>query len=197
MEFPTKVSEFNGNCMTAQKIVPGNTATGISSNVYEYYERTLAYTSGGTTEIKAGDVLVGATSSAVAIVKSLTLTSGTWAGGDAAGTFTLKCQVGTFQSENVKVGAGTNDATVGGNSTAVSTYYGYKGAKANKLLIEVLSNTALIAFDGSTPDQTYKLGLQIPANGTLELFSLNDMRNFKVIDAVSGSASTIIIKGMF
>ena len=197
MGWPTKVAEFNGICRTMQKITPGNTATAIGANIYQYKERTLAYTSGGTTEIKAGDVVIGATSSAVAVVVSLTLTSGTWAGGDAAGVLRLKSQVGTFQSENIKVGAGTDDATVGGNSAAASNDYGYKDEYADKIIIEVLNNTALIAFDGSTPDQTYKMGLQIPASGTLELFHQNDIRNFKVMDAASGSASIVIVKGMF
>ena len=159
--------------------------------------REPAYTSGGTTEIKAGDVIVGATSGAVAIVVSLTLTSGTWGAGTAAGTLTLKSQVGTFQSENVKVGAGTDDATIGGNSTAVSTDYVYKNALANTVLVQVLDNTALVSFNGSTPDQTYKLGLQVTAGSYVELFAPNDIMNFKVVDAVSGSASTVIVLGIF
>jgi len=89
--------------------------------------RTLAYTSGGTHEVVAGDTLTGATSGATARVVSLTLTSGTWAGGDAAGTLTLCDQVGTFQSEDLNEGANSNVCTVGGDSaastlTAVDTF---------------------------------------------------------------------------
>lgn len=197
MEWPTKVSEYNGVSKTIQKITPGDTATGISSSIYRYEERTVAYTSGGTTEIVAGDVVVGATSSAVAIVVRKTTTSGTWAGGDAAGVLTLKCQVGTFQAENLNVGAGSNLATIGGNSTAVSTYYEYKGSTANKVLIQVLTNTALVSFDGSKPDQTYKAALQISPGGIVELFAPQDIMNCKFMDAVSGSASSIIVMGVF
>lgn len=78
--------------------------------------RTLAYTSGGTYEVVVGDILEGASASARVI--SLTLTSGTWAGGDAAGTFTLCDQSGTFASENLDIGVNSNVCTVAGDSSA-------------------------------------------------------------------------------
>ena len=80
--------------------------------------RSVAFTSGGTTEIEEDDTVTGATSGATAVVKRVILTSGTWAGGDAAGTFILYSQSGTFQSENLNVGAVPNLATIAGNSTA-------------------------------------------------------------------------------
>ena len=82
-------------------------------------QRTVAYTSGGTYQVRPGDVVIGATSAATARVASLTLTSGTWAGGTAAGVMTLDDQVGTFQSEALKIDATLTDvATIGGNSSA-------------------------------------------------------------------------------
>ena len=83
-------------------------------------ERTVAYTSGGTYEITPGDTITGATSGATATVVQAPVSSGSWAGGDAAGTLTLQDQVGTFQSENLNVGGNSNVATIGGNSTAVA-----------------------------------------------------------------------------
>jgi len=83
--------------------------------------RTLAYTSGGTHEVLVGDVLAGGTSGATAIVESLTLTSGTWAGGDAVGTLTLRSQSGAFQSETLNEGSNSNVCTVGGDSTATTS----------------------------------------------------------------------------
>jgi hypothetical protein len=80
--------------------------------------RTLAYTSGGTHEVLVGDTLTGATSGATARVVSLTLTSGTWAEGDAAGTLTLCDQIGTLQSENLNEGENNDVCTVAGNSAA-------------------------------------------------------------------------------
>jgi hypothetical protein len=82
---------------------------------------TLPYTSGGTYEIVAGDTITGATSAKTAIVESLTLTSGTWAGADAAGTLTLVSVSGAFQAENLNVGANANVATVGGPATLVNS----------------------------------------------------------------------------
>ena len=80
--------------------------------------RSVDFTSGGTTEIVAGNTVTGATSGATAVVGRVILTSGTWAGGDAAGRFIFTTQTGTLQSENLNVGAVTNLATIGGNSTA-------------------------------------------------------------------------------
>jgi hypothetical protein len=81
--------------------------------------RTLSYTSGGSYQVVAGDILVGAASGATARVVSLTLTSGTWAGGDAAGVLSFVDQSGTFQSENLnKQGGGSDVCTVAGNSAA-------------------------------------------------------------------------------
>ena len=83
-------------------------------------DHTLAYTSGGTYEIVPGDTITGATSGATARVVSVGQTSGTWAGGDAAGTFILDTVSGTFQAENLNVGANSNVATIGGASSAVA-----------------------------------------------------------------------------
>jgi len=49
--------------------------------------KVIAFTSGGTSEIKAGDKLHGNTSDDTAIIRQVILDSGTWAGGDAAGWF--------------------------------------------------------------------------------------------------------------
>ena len=76
--------------------------------------RAMPFTSGGTTEIEVGDTIVGATSGAEAPVKQVLLSSGTWAGGDAAGfiLFDEISKTGTFESENLDVGATLNLATV-------------------------------------------------------------------------------------
>lgn len=93
---------------------------GTQSSIYSQ----IAFTSGGTREIVAGDTLTGATSTETAIVVSISaLTSGTWVGGDAAGTFTVRTQSGTFQSENLDVtpAGGTtaflNNVTIGADMT--------------------------------------------------------------------------------
>ena len=80
----------------------------------------LAFTSGGTTEIVEGNVITGATSAATATITRVVLTAGTWAGGDAAGKFIFTSQTGTFESENVDVGASANLATIASDSTAIT-----------------------------------------------------------------------------
>ena len=76
--------------------------------------RVMAFTSGGTTEITAGQTITGATSAATAIVRKVLLSSGTWAAGTAAGVFLFDKEdlVGTFQTENVDVGTTLNLASV-------------------------------------------------------------------------------------
>jgi len=87
-----------------------------STDKYALQIRRLAFTSGGTTAIAVGDTIAGATSSATAKVMAVEVTSGSWAGGDAAGELIIEGQSGTFQSENLNVGASSNLATISGNS---------------------------------------------------------------------------------
>jgi hypothetical protein len=79
------------------------------------WELSLNYDSGGTDEISPGDTITGETSGATGLVIAVSLDSGTWAGGDAAGTFTLRRVTGNFQdNEELSVGADTGAATVDG-----------------------------------------------------------------------------------
>lgn len=81
--------------------------------------RTLDFTSGGTTEIAEDDTITGATSGVTAVVKRVIVTSGSWAGGDAAGRLIVYSQSGgSFVAENLNVGATTNIATIAGDSSA-------------------------------------------------------------------------------
>ena len=78
---------------------------------------TLAFTGGGTYEIEVGDTVTGHISGATGFVQAVTVTSGTWAGGDAAGTLTLRRLTGTFQAENLDAGLQLNAATIAGMPT--------------------------------------------------------------------------------
>lgn len=77
---------------------------------------TLTFTS-GSREPVAGETVTGATSSATGFVESVTLTSGTWSGGDAAGTIKIRRKSGTFSAENLNIGAETNVASVSATVT--------------------------------------------------------------------------------
>lgn len=84
--------------------------------------KTRAFTSGGTYVTKPGDTITGATSGATATIIDVLVTSGTWAGGDAAGTLFVQGDSGTFQSENLNVGANSNVATIGGALSAAGVF---------------------------------------------------------------------------
>jgi len=75
----------------------------------------LEFTGGDAAEIVAGNIIIGSISGALAAVKSVTLTSGTW-GVDAAGYLFLLGQAGVFQAEELKVN-GTGLADVAADST--------------------------------------------------------------------------------
>lgn len=70
------------------------------TNVYIAPNR-IPFNSGGTTELKVGDKIEGGTSSATGIVRAIEITSGSWAGGDAAGYIYLSTSSGTWQSEQI------------------------------------------------------------------------------------------------
>lgn len=118
-----------------------------------FLQWVIPFTSGGTTEVLAGHRIKGATSKATAIVEAVLLTSGTFAGGDAAGFFVVQegSLTGTFGSENVFIDSdetsGTNDATV-----TVNVVHNMEtldtGSGATDLAI-VTGNSAISRYEGS------------------------------------------------
>lgn len=82
--------------------------------------KQIAFTSGGTYEIVEGNTITGATSAATGVVRRVNLTGGTFSGGDAVGWLIFDTQTGTFQAENLNVGANLNVATIAGNSATVA-----------------------------------------------------------------------------
>lgn len=92
--------------------------------------KKIAFTLGGTYEIVAGDTVVQG--STHALVDEVVLTTGTWAGGDAAGDLYLSDQVGDFVAGNLAVGSHADAATVAGNST--DTVYSVDTAKVDEAI---------------------------------------------------------------
>lgn len=191
-------NEYLGLPLTSAKIVPGDTRTAASGYIYKEYD--MVFTSGGTTTVVVGDQIVGATDGATATIKTITLASGTWGAGTAAGTLRLKNVIGTFKAagENCKVGAGTNEFTIGaGVVTEATDDYTYKNKVASAAVIQVFAQTALVTFDGSLPDQTLLKGMSLAANTQTTIVGDYAIRNLVVVDRVSGSASTIFIQYYF
>ena len=80
----------------------------------------LAFNSGGALAIEADDIIEGATGGATATVVKVTVTSGSWLAGTAAGVLELTGQDGAFQAENIDVTATqANIGTIIGDSTTL------------------------------------------------------------------------------
>ena len=114
-----------GDVVYAWRANAGGTAVDIHKSTSSGWSavalgRELVFTSGGATEITEGQTITGATSGATAVLTRVVLRSGTWAGGTAAGSFIFASQTGTFQAENIDVGASTNLATIAGDSSAIT-----------------------------------------------------------------------------
>ena len=102
----------------AVSTTPSETAELILPDIREALtgERwTLPFTT-GVSEIEPGDDILGATSAATGHVETVTVSSGTWAGGNAAGTIKIRRYTGDFQAEAIKIG-GVTSATLTGTKT--------------------------------------------------------------------------------
>jgi hypothetical protein len=116
-EFEGTVYAFRDNVgATAGAMFKSTTAGWVAISL----GHTLDFTSGGSTEIFEGDTITGATSAATATIARVIVQSGDWAAGDAAGYLVLAGITGTFQAENLNVGASTNLATIAGVPVATS-----------------------------------------------------------------------------
>lgn len=187
------IFDYLGQPLQHQKIVPGNTATQFSKYCYNYKRWRLNYDSGGTTEITANCWIKGATSSALAKVVSVTLSSGTWAGGNAAGYLILDSWNGTAFQDNEKITfkAVADDGDVDGVILDVERGYDNEGLQAKAALVSVYANTELVAFDGSVPDQTQLIGQPMAAASSIILQDINQIKNFYCIDYTAASAGIV------
>lgn len=105
-----------------------NNSTGSAAKLYKSSAvgwtevplgRELPFTS-GSNEILEGQIIVGDTSGANAVITRVVLESGSWSAGDAAGRVIFTSQSGVFQSENLNIGASLNVATIAGNSNEIT-----------------------------------------------------------------------------
>jgi len=120
-----------------------NQTDGTSYYVGFPSRRVIAFTSGGTNEIKVGHKIIGATSGATGRVIAIHADTGTWAAGTAAGNLILDAdtETGTFASENAYYygSDGTNDCAV-----AASADMGFD------VDTEVAAFTNITAYKGTT-----------------------------------------------
>jgi hypothetical protein len=191
--------DYYGVPLTDEKIIPGNTATGISACTYKISgDYAVRFSSGGTTATTVGTLITGATTTtASAVVTAVVLETGTFGAGTAAGVLYYDSLVGTFTStENWIVPGGSDDGTFVGPHISLKDY---PVLNAKAALISCKNYTAHFTVNGSAPTAAAgtNIGLPITANGTVMLRDPNAIRNVKFIDAVSGSASVIYVTCFF
>ena len=151
-------------------VIIANVTDGDVINVAFPSIKTMAFTSGGTNEIKAGDTVKGATSGATAKVKQVLADTGTWAGGDAAGTLIVEARsvVGTFTSEAIYIQGGTSldDAT----GAAL-------GTPGEDIDTEVASDTGVSAYLGSAATASEGVTLGSGISEDAKLLAIVCLRN--------------------
>jgi len=88
------------------------------------------------------------------------------------------------------------DPAVGFTKTTYEPTSGiYAGRQARAMLVQVLTNSVNVTKNGTTPTATAgtNKGLTYAAGTSFWVIGINNIRNFKAIDAVSGSAG--VVKG--
>lgn len=131
--------------------------------------REIAFTSGGTYEIVEGNTITGATSGATAVVTRVALASGSWAAGTAAGTLVFASQTGTFQSENLNVGANLNVATIAGNSSAITLLPGGRFEFRNHNFGGQLGTLRMYGCDGVNKAFEFDGTVFVPIHSTVPI----------------------------
>ena len=94
---------------------------------------SVAYTLGNGTEPVADETATGGTSTETAKVTVVVVDSGTWAGGDAAGTLYWYGKSGTFQVETLTFSVGGATCSIGGDFTYCAWKTMTSGATAGRL----------------------------------------------------------------
>lgn len=133
----------------------------MATRYWEGGVMSLAFDSGGTHEPSVGDLIVGETSEANGYLIAISaLDSGSWAGGDADGTFYISVISGTFEDdETLEMGGEANVATVDGTivdtSEDWSLAYNWSGdtvpTTSDTVIIDGRGSTAC-AFEGTIYD---------------------------------------------
>lgn len=103
--------------------------SGVKLTIYQ--QATLAFDT-GTVEIVPGETITGGVSGATGVVTGITLTSGTWGGGTAAGTMTIRwtSDPTDFQAEAL---TGSLGGAANATGAQVEIGYGYLGTDVSKI----------------------------------------------------------------
>lgn len=195
--------DYPGIPLTWQRVAPGNTVSTIAAGVWKYQEYEIGYDScdftGGFLE---GQVITGATSGAMGVVRSATITSGTILGGTAAGKIRFHSWNGInfTNNEKIKVAADADVGDIDGAAPVACTDdYLYKDQIALGVMVYATTNSQLVAFSGRKvlTDQTAKVGLIMGAGQSFYVDDAEAAKNINVVDAVSGTAGESTFVGYF
>lgn len=195
------IENYPGKPLTWQRIAPGDTLAQIAAGVWKYKELEIGYDSGDYAFLE-GDVIVGATSGAIGIVVSVTVVTGTVAGGDAAGKIRFHSWNGIAftNNEKIKVAADADVGDIDGTTPVecVDAYL-YKETVANLVLVSAETNAQRIGYSARKmkPDQTSDYGLLLPIGGSVEVRDADAIKNLYTIDAVSGAVGYTVFTGYF
>lgn len=110
-------SDWTANKRLTMPDARGRMPVGVGQGTH----KSLAFTSGGTYVIAVGDEIEGEIGGATATVVEVRISDGSFAGADCRGTLILKDQTGAFQAETIKVGANLDAASIGADSTAMTS----------------------------------------------------------------------------
>lgn len=193
---------YPGVPLTMQKITPGDTITGVSAYLYKYVEYEIGYDSGDYT-FAEGDIIVGATSSAMGVVRSVTVATGTVGAGSAAGKIRFHSWNGTnfTDNEKIKVAADNDVGDINGSvPTACTDDYPYKDWIAKAVMIRAITKTQLIGVSARKmkADQTTLIGFALAATASpLWVYDAAAIANITTVDEVSGQAGSTILLGYF
>jgi hypothetical protein len=150
------------------------------------HDEYIAFTSGGTHEVLAGDTLTGATSGATCLVVDVVLNTGTWASGTAAGYFGISTVTGQFVSENLNEGVNSAVCTITGYYYVVYKSNGEDADRIYEYIRFALSATTIapraygwwnntthggsgVAYYASNTYLTYTAGEKLVISGTKNL----------------------------
>jgi len=116
---------FEGSRYTFRNAVGGATAAMYRDTtagwVLQNLGESIAYTTGATAEFVVGETITGGTSGATGVISNYTITSGSFTGGDAAGTIYFHTLAsGPFQAETITGGTSTGTAAIAGASTTIT-----------------------------------------------------------------------------
>jgi hypothetical protein len=195
--------DFPGIPLTWQRIAPADVVKTVAAGVWQYKEYEIGYDScdftGGFVE---GQVITGATSGAMGVVRSSTLTSGTILSGDAAGKIRFHSWNGInfTNNEKIKVAGDADVGDIDGTAPVACTdNYPFKEAIANGVMVYASTQAQLVAFSGRKvlADQTAKLALIINAGSSIYIDDAAAAKNINVVDAVSGTTGETVFVGYF